>query len=97
MLQETEPPTKELGPKLPCTYVAVCSLDFMQVTQQLEQGLSLTLWPNYGSCFPNWTTLAGLSGRGYAQSFNELGQDGTHGCLFLLRGEEEEGIREGAL
>ena len=36
--------------------------------KQWEQGLSLTLMPACGSCFPNWATLSGLSGVRRTQS-----------------------------
>ena len=50
----------------------MCSLVFIQVHQQLEWGLNLTLLPTCGFCSPNWAALSGLSGKTYTYSSSDL-------------------------
>ena len=49
-----------------------CSLVFIQMHQQLEWGLNLTLLPTCGFCFLNWAVLSGLSGRIYTYTCSDL-------------------------
>jgi hypothetical protein len=63
---KTEPPINENSRDKPRLPVQMFSLVFMQVSQQLEQGLTLTLLLACGPCSPNWAALSDLSGRGCA-------------------------------
>lgn len=58
-----------LGPQY---MLQMCRLVFMQVPQNLQQGLPLTLLSAYRFCSPNWAALFVFNGRGRAYSWSLL-------------------------
>lgn len=70
LLLETEPLTKKhtwIGPRGPAHMKQICSLVFMHVFQQFEQGPSRNLLCACGSHPLNWAALTRVSGRGCAR------------------------------